>query len=281
LYANPPQPLSTVAIHTNLVSDLYAVLGEPDAKGGYVVRIYHNPLVPWLFFGAVVMVFGGIVSLTDRHHRIGAPLRRLAAKIPMPAVKVAAASAIATDRQKGSPSWMYVVPTVAFTVLVGFFIYRLYLVEEGYAPNLIPSVLIDKSVPTFNLPALQVGEPGFKSVDLRGKVTVINFFASWCLPCREEHFLLPQITNAGIVLIGINYKDRPEDAKSWLAQLGNPYGIVAVDANGRTAIDFGLYGVPESYLIDKQGVIRWKQTGPLTPDIIRDRLLPMAEQLNK
>ena len=93
--------------------------------------------------------------------------------------------------------------------------------------------------------------------------------------------MLPQITKAGIVLIGINYKDRPEDAKSWLAELGNPYGTVAIDANGRTAIDFGVYGVPESYLIDKQGVIRWKQTGPLTPDIIRDRLLPMAQKLSQ
>jgi DsbE subfamily thiol:disulfide oxidoreductase len=93
--------------------------------------------------------------------------------------------------------------------------------------------------------------------------------------------VLPQITKAGIVLVGINYKNQPDEAKAWLAELGNPYGIVAVDANGQTGIDFGVYGVPESYLIDKQGVIRWKQTGPLTADIIRDRLLPMAEKLSK
>ncbi len=281
MYANPPQPLSTVAIHTNLVSDLYAVLGEPNGKGGFVVHIYHNPLVPWLFFGAVMMVFGGLVSLTDRHHRIGAPFRRLVAKIPMPARKIAATSSVTTDRGKRPPSWMYTMPTLAFAVLVGFFIYRLYLVEEGYAPNLIPSVLIDKPVPIFDLPSLQAGERGFKTADLRGKVTLINFFASWCIPCREEHPILPEITKAGIVLVGINYKDRPEDAKTWLAQLGNPFGIVAVDRDGQTGINFGVYGVPESYLIDKHGVIRWKQTGPLTPDIIRDRLLPMAEKLNK
>ena len=280
MYANPPQPLSTVAIHTNLVSDLYAVLGEPDGKGGFVVHVYHNPLVPWLFFGAVMMVFGGLVSLTDRHHRIGAPFRRLAAKIPMPTKKMAAVSSVAPER-KDSRGWIYAVPTLAFTVLVGFFIYRLYLVEEGFAPNLIPSVLIDKQVPTFDLPPLQAGERGLKTADLRGKVTLINFFASWCIPCREEHPMLPEITKAGIALVGINYKDRPEDAKAWLAQLGNPFGIVAVDGNGQTGINFGVYGVPESYLIDKQGVIRWKQTGPLTPDIIRDRLLPMAEKLSK
>ena len=91
----------------------------------------------------------------------------------------------------------------------------------------------------------------------------------------------PQITKAGIVLVGINYKDRPEDSKAWLAELGSPYSIVAADANGRTGIDFGVYGVPESYLIDKQGVIRFKQTGPLTPEIIANQLIPLAEKLNK
>jgi cytochrome c-type biogenesis protein CcmF len=281
IFTNPPQPLSTVAIYTNLVSDLYAVLGEPNGKGGFVVHIFHNPLVPWLFFGAIMMVFGGVVSLTDRRHRIGAPLRRLAAKIPIPAMKVAAASAVAMDHRKSLRSRMYIVPLLAFAVLAGFFIYRLHLVEEGYAPNLIPSVLIDRPAPTFDLPPLLVGERGFKTTDLRGKITLVNFFASWCVPCREEHSVLPQITKAGIVLIGIDYKNRPEDAKTWLAELGNPYRIVAVDANGRTGIDFGVYGVPESYLIDKQGVIRFKQTGPLTPDIIRDRLIPLAEKLGK
>ncbi|HEY0282890.1 MAG TPA: heme lyase CcmF/NrfE family subunit, partial [Rhizomicrobium sp.] len=97
MFANPPQPLSTVAIHTNFVSDLYAVLGDPDGKGGHVVHIYHNPLVPWLFFGAVMMVLGGMVSLTDRHHRIGAPLRRQAARIPMPTIKAEAPIAVASD----------------------------------------------------------------------------------------------------------------------------------------------------------------------------------------
>jgi cytochrome c-type biogenesis protein CcmF len=281
MFTNPPQPLSTVAIHTNFVSDLYAVLGDPNGSGGFVVHIYHNPLIPWLFFGAIMMVLGGVVSLTDRHHRIGAPLRRLGMKIPMPAVKVAAASAVAAEPRKASRGWTYVVPLLGFAVLAGFFIWRLHLVEEGIAPNLIPSVMVDKPAPAFDLPPLLAGERGFKTADLRGKVTLINFFASWCVACREEHSYLPQIVKAGIVLVGIDYKDRPQDARAWLAELGNPYPNIAVDAHGRTGIDFGVYGMPESYLIDKQGVIRFKQTGPLTPDIINNQLIPLAEKLSK
>ena len=285
LYANPQQPLSTVAIHTNFVSDLYAVLGDPSSDGGFVVHVYHNPLVPWIFFGAVMMVLGGLVSLTDRHHRIGAPLRRLGAKIPMPALKVAAASAVAggavAHERKGMRGWTYVVPLLGFAVLAGFFIWRLHLVEEGDTPNLIPSVMINKAAPKFDLPPLLAGERGFKTADLRGKVTLVNFFASWCVPCREEHPFLSEITKAGITLVGINYKDRPQDAKAWLAELGDPYPTIAVDAHGRTGIDFGVYGVPESYLIDKNGVIRFKQTGPLTPEIIRKQLIPLAEKLDK
>jgi DsbE subfamily thiol:disulfide oxidoreductase len=279
MFANPPQPLSTVAIHTNFISDLYAVLGDPDGKGGFVVHIYNNPLVPWIFFGAVMMVLGGMVSLTDRHHRIGAPLRRLAAKIPMPAMKPP--SVVAADKRKGSRGWMYIVPLLAFAILAGFFIWRLHLVEEGVAPNLIPSVMVDKPAPVFDLPPLLAGERGFKTADLRGKVTLVNIFASWCVPCRTEHPMLPRIAKAGIVLVGINYKDRPEDAKAWLAEMGNPYRTVAVDASGRTGIDFGVYGVPESYLIDKQGVIRFKWTGPLSPEIINNQLIPLAEKLGK
>ncbi|MDE2134622.1 MAG: heme lyase CcmF/NrfE family subunit [Alphaproteobacteria bacterium] len=281
IYTNPPQPLSTVAIHTNFVSDLYAVLGDPNGEGGFVVHIYHNPLVPWLFFGAVLMVFGGLVSLTDRHHRIGAPLRRLGAKIAAPAVKMATARAVAVESRKASRGLMYMVPLLAFAALAGIFIWRLHLADEGYTPNLIPSVMVNKSAPAFDLPPLLAGQQGFKTADLRGKVTLVNFFASWCIPCREEHPFLPQVAKAGIVLIGINYKDRPEDAKAWLAELGNPYPRIAVDAHGRTGIDFGVYGVPESYLIDKQGVIRFKQTGPLTPDIINNQLIPLAEKLSK
>ncbi|MBU6298245.1 MAG: DsbE family thiol:disulfide interchange protein, partial [Alphaproteobacteria bacterium] len=269
--------------------DLYAVLGDPDGTGGFVVHIYHNPLVPWLFIGAILLVLGGIVSLTDRHHRVGAPLRRLGAKIAAPAMKVAAAPAMAAAAtnaaavapRKAMRGLTYLVPLLAFAVLAGFFIWRLHLVEEGDTPNLIPSVMINKPAPKFDLPPLLAGQPGFKTADLRGKVTLVNFFASWCIPCREEHPYLSEVAKAGIVLVGVNYKDRPQDARAWLAELSDPYRTVAVDAHGQTGINFGVYGVPESYLIDKNGVIRFKQTGPLTPDIIKNQLVPLAEKLSK
>ncbi|MDE2184475.1 MAG: heme lyase CcmF/NrfE family subunit [Alphaproteobacteria bacterium] len=280
VYMNPPQPLSTVAIHTNFVSDLYLVLGEPDNTGGYVVHAFHNPLVPALFFGAMVMVMGGLVSLTDRHHRIGAPQRRTGGRPPEPVQKAAASAAVRkeTEPRGHGKRGRYLIPFLVFAVLVGIFLYRLHLVEEGFAPNLIPSVMINKAAPSFDLPPLVDGLPGVKTSDLKGHVTLVNFFASWCGPCREDHPMLSQIPG-NIRLVGISYKDRAEDAKAWLAELGNPYKAIGVDAHGQTGINFGVYGVPESYLIDKNGVIRFKQTGPLTPEIIRDKLIPLAEKL--
>jgi len=199
----------------------------------------------------------------------------------MPAMKTAAPSAVAVDKPKASRGWTYLLPLLGFAVLAGFFIWRLHLVEEGIAPNLIPSVMVDRPAPVFDLPPLLAGERGLKTADLKGKVTLINFFASWCVACREEHPYLPQIVKAGIVLVGIDYKDRPQDAMAWLAELGNPYPNIAVDAHGRTGIDFGVYGMPESYLIDRQGVIRFKQIGPLTPEIIQNQVIPLAEKLSK
>lgn len=280
MFANPPEPHSTVAIHTNLVSDLYAVLGDPADNGAYIIHIYHNPLMPALFLGAMILVLGGVVSLTDRRHRVGAPLPKAKAPIKPVAAKSAESPLVPTI-PKSSPSWVYLVPIFVFVSMAGIFVYRLYLADQGLAPNLIPSVLIDKPAPEFALPPLIAGQPGFKTADLRGKVTLVNYFASWCGPCREEHSDLQTVANAGIVLVGINYKDRPEDATSWLSQFGNPYTVIASDLKGSSGIDFGVYGVPESFLIDKNGIIRFKYTGPLTPDIIKSSLIPMANKLSQ
>lgn len=183
---------------------------------------------------------------------------------------------------KAAAKLRYVVPLGIFLMLAGFLGYRLYLVQQGFAPDLIPSALIDKPAPQFALPPLFTEKPGFRTADLRGRVTLVNFFASWCVPCREEHGYLSELTKtAKIDLIGIAYKDRPEDASLWLAQLGDPYKTVAVDAQGKAGLDFGVYGVPESYLIDRKGIIRFKQTGPLTPAVIETRLIPLANRLNR
>lgn len=175
----------------------------------------------------------------------------------------------------------FAVPLAIFAVVVGFLGYRLFLVQQGFTPDLIPSALINEPAPEFDLPPLFAKERGFRTADLHGKVTLVNFFASWCVPCREEHAALALIPkSAGIELVGIDYKDPPEDASLWLEELGNPYSAVAVDSEGKAGINFGVYGVPESYLIDGQGVIRFKQTGPLTPKIIQSHLIPLAKGLN-
>jgi DsbE subfamily thiol:disulfide oxidoreductase len=269
----PPQPVTDAAIHTNFISDLYAVLGEPDGKGGYVTRIYHNPLVPWIFLGAVVMAFGGGISITDRRHRIGAPVRARREK----SISLPPASPEKVARKR-----LFLIPLTAFAVLAGFFVYRLALIEQGDVPNLVPSVMIGRPAPEFDLPPLFSRQAGLKSTDLRGKVTLVNFFASWCVPCRAEHPVLALLAKThGLVLAGVSYKDNPDTVRAWLARMGDPYEIAAMDNDGRTAIDFGVYGVPETYLIDKQGIVRFKQAGPLTPEIVQTQILPLVAELNK
>jgi DsbE subfamily thiol:disulfide oxidoreductase len=172
-------------------------------------------------------------------------------------------------------------PVLVFLVLVGFFVRRLELIREGQTPDIIPSVMINRPMPDFRLASLTEGKPDVSAAGLKGRVVLIDIFASWCLPCRVEHPLLAEIKKAGIDLIGINYKDKPQNARGWLQEMGDPYDAIGMDGDGRVAIDFGTYGVPESYLIDKQGVIRFKQIGPLTEDVIRDKLLPLAKELGK
>lgn len=172
-------------------------------------------------------------------------------------------------------------PLLIFFILLGFFGYRLLLINEGDAPNMIPSVMVGKPAPEFSLPPLFADGKAFKTADLKGKVTLINFFASWCIPCREEHQYLSGLKNSGAVLVGFNYKNEPADAKEWIGKFGNPYNELVMDIDGAAGINFGVYGVPESYLIDKQGIIRFKQTGPITPEIIEKQLLPMIKELER
>lgn len=172
-------------------------------------------------------------------------------------------------------------PVTLFLVLAGFFAYRLLLIDKGNTPNLLPSVMIGKPVPDFSLPSLFDGKAAVTSVDLKGKVTLVNIFASWCVPCRAEHPFLLDVKKAGITIVGIDYKDKPDEARQWIEKMGNPYDTIASDREGRVAIDFGTYGVPESYLIDKQGIIRFKQTGVLTPAEIESTLLPLAKELER
>jgi cytochrome c biogenesis protein CcmG/thiol:disulfide interchange protein DsbE len=147
-------------------------------------------------------------------------------------------------------------------------------------PSLIQSVLIDKPAPEFTLaPVEGTGVPGFDTAALTGEVTVVNVFASWCIPCRDEHPVLEALKQqTGVRLFGLNQKDAPENAVSFLNELGNPYDAIGADANGRTSIDWGVYGVPETFIVDAKGVIRFKHVGPLAMDDLADEIIPAIEK---
>ncbi|MEP7241296.1 MAG: DsbE family thiol:disulfide interchange protein [Devosia sp.] len=143
-------------------------------------------------------------------------------------------------------------------------------------PSLVQSVLINKPAPEASLPAVAgLSVPGFDTARLRGQVTVVNVFASWCIPCRDEHKVLERLkAETGVALFGINQKDQPDQAAAFLAELGNPYDAIGADASGRASIDWGVYGVPETFVVDTAGIIRFKHTGPLSMDDIDREIVP-------
>lgn len=171
----------------------------------------------------------------------------------------------------------YLIPLGLFLALVVFLALGL-----GRNPNELPSALINKTAPTFRLPQLKDPASTFSAEDMRGKVWLLNVWASWCVGCRDEHPWLLDYAKSGVVPIyGLNYKDKAEDALAWLNELGDPYVLSAVDFDGRVAIDYGVYGAPETYLIDQNGTIRFKQVGPLSPDIWKQKVLPLVQELNR
>ena len=147
-------------------------------------------------------------------------------------------------------------------------------------PHLVPSPLIGKPVPEFSLPPVKGHTLGLSSADLRGHVSLVNFFASWCVACRQEHPLLLQLKQANrVVLDGVDYKDPPADAQRWLQRMGDPYGRIGADLNGRVAINWGVYGVPETYVVDSTGRIAFKQIGPITQEVLDRKIMPLVARL--
>jgi len=147
-------------------------------------------------------------------------------------------------------------------------------------PSLVPSPLIGKAVPTFKLLPVEGHSHGLSSADLRGKVLLVNVFASWCVACREEHPLLMRLKAEGIVPVyGMDYKDKPEDAVRWLATMGDPYPRTGADLDGRVAIDWGVYGVPETFVVDRRGRIAFKHIGSITPEVLDRTILPLIQRL--
>jgi cytochrome c biogenesis protein CcmG, thiol:disulfide interchange protein DsbE len=148
-------------------------------------------------------------------------------------------------------------------------------------PREVPSPLINKPAPPFNLAQLDDPAKTISQKDMLGKVWMLNVWASWCVSCREEHPTVIALARSGVVpVIGLNYKDERADGLAWLARLGNPYQLSAYDHDGRVGIDYGVYGVPETYIIDKAGVIRYKRIGAVTPEVVRDKILPLVKELN-
>lgn len=172
---------------------------------------------------------------------------------------------------------LFILPAAALALLAAVFV--VLLMQPARDPGAVPSPLIGKAVPAFTLPTLD-GTGTVTEADLRGGVTVLNIFASWCLPCRAEHPVLMRIAaDRKVRVIGLNYKDKPEDAKKWLAELGNPYAVIASDLKGRVAIDFGVYGVPETFIVDARGIIRYKHVGPIHASEYPDKIAPVLARL--
>jgi cytochrome c biogenesis protein CcmG, thiol:disulfide interchange protein DsbE len=168
---------------------------------------------------------------------------------------------------------VFLAPVALFAVLVVAFGLGL-----RHDPKLVPSAMIDRPAPDFDLPGLDGA--GLKRGDLEGHVDLVNFFASWCVPCRDEHLeLMALSTRPGIRLYGIVYKDTPQKAQQFLAELGDPYRRIGVDRDGATAINFGVYGVPETYVVDAGGHIRYRHVGPLAEADIEDKIVPMLGRL--
>ena len=169
----------------------------------------------------------------------------------------------------------FLLPLVIFVVMAGFLWAGLNL-----KPSEVPSPLIDKPAPDFTLTQLHEPDKTISRQEMLGKVWLLNVWASWCVSCRQEHPLLVQLSRTGQVPIyGLNYKDKRDDAKRWLQALGNPYTVSAFDEAGQVGIDYGVYGVPETYLIDREGKIRFKQIGPVTAEVLQQKILPLVKEL--
>lgn len=182
-----------------------------------------------------------------------------------------------TPPRKSGPRLMILLPLAIFLALSVVFLMQLL---SGRDISAVPSALIGEPAPKTALPPLEgIALPGLDSAQFAGKVTLVNVFASWCAPCREEHPVLMALAqDKRYAISGLNYKDKPENARRFLGDLGNPYGAVGTDEAGRSAIDWGVYGVPETFVIGKDGKVAFKHVGPLTVQSVQATLMPQIEK---
>ncbi len=192
------------------------------------------------------------------HHRIGNAV-------------ASQASALRSGRRR----WLFLLPLAGFLALAAAFGLGL-----GNDAKTLPSPLLGRPVPAFHLPPVQGRALGLSTDDLKGEVSLVNVFASWCVACREEHPLLMRLKEEGTVPVhGLNYKDRPDDAARWLDKMGDPYARTGADRDGRVAIDWGVYGVPETFVVARNGHIAYKHTGPISPQALSRIILPLIAEL--
>ncbi len=192
------------------------------------------------------------------HHRIGNAV-------------ASQASALRSGRRR----WLFLLPLAGFLALAAAFGLGL-----GNDAKTLPSPLLGRPVPAFHLPPVQGRALGLSTDDLKGEVSLVNVFASWCIACREEHPLLMRLKEEGTVPVhGLNYKDRPDDAARWLDKMGDPYARTGADRDGRVAIDWGVYGVPETFVVARNGHIAYKHTGPISPQALSRIILPLIAEL--
>ena len=169
----------------------------------------------------------------------------------------------------------FAIPLGIFALMVGLLGYGLTL-----DPKKVPSPLIDKAAPDFTLSRLHRPEIQISNNDFMGQVWVLNVWASWCVSCRAEHVVITRLAEMNLSpIVGLNYKDQPADAKRWLRQLGDPYAVSLMDADGRVGIDWGVYGVPETFVIGKDGLIKYKHIGPVTNESLEADIIPVLKQL--
>ena len=174
----------------------------------------------------------------------------------------------------------FAIPAVIFVAIAAMFAIPFALDLD---PSKLPSALTDQPAPEFALPPVE-GRPdslGLSTADLHGQPSVVNVFASWCLPCLAEHPIISRLAEEGVAVYGINHRDAAEDANRWLDRNGNPYHRIGADIDARTSIDWGVTGVPETFIVDAQGRVRHKIIGPMTPEILTDEIMPLLRELNK
>lgn len=246
LYRHPAMSKAVPAIHTDGFADIYAVLGD-EADGAYSLHLFYRPGQVLIFAGMILMALGGLLAVGRR--------LQPAADAPAPARTI---------------RHTRLVPLAVFAVLVGLLFWQLLPGKPDAQPA---ALLIGNPVPDYSLPALAGNRP-IQSGDFKGRVRVVNFFASWCAPCRTEAGALQLLARHGLPIVGIAYRDQPDNTRRFLTEVGNPYAAVGRDDSGRTAIDFGLTGVPETFLIDASGTVRFKYAGPLTEDVVRTQIIP-------